>query len=215
MKHLIKKILREQITPEQQRVIDNQKEKMESGRNEIEDRVRVLMLQLSKIPQLDRFKNFYLFHGNPYGYGYTSSGNRDSMRKVSQTIDQIPKLLGGVTNGFDTGQFPWLMVSTFFRNGGYQTDWKDRSKPLDLSPVIVYHVDAMYKEPAVNYGAIWGTVYDADDIDEAEEHFMEDPFKYEDERENQDTDDYGDLDVYEINRSEKIELKFTKGTVGL
>ncbi len=44
---------------------------------------------------------------------------------------------------------------------------------------------------------------------------MEDSFKYEDERENQDTDDYGDLDVYEINRSEKIELKFTKGTVGL
>ena len=27
---------------------------------------------------------------------------------------------------------------------------------------------------------------------------MEDPFKYEDERENQDTDDYGDLEVYEI-----------------
>ena len=43
MKHLIKKILREQITPEQQRVIDNQKEKMESGRNEIEDRVSIDM----------------------------------------------------------------------------------------------------------------------------------------------------------------------------
>ena len=44
---------------------------------------------------------------------------------------------------------------------------------------------------------------------------MEDPFKYEDERENQDTDDYGDLEVYEIARSDKKELEFTKGVVGL
>ena len=202
MKHLIKKILREETD-------------VESGGNEIEDRVRVLMLQLSKIPQLDRLKNFYLFHGNPYGYSWPSSSDREGMRKVSAAIEKLPKLLGGDIRHFETGHFPWLMVNTFFRNGGYQRNWKDRSEPLDLSPVIVYSVDANYKEPAVNYGSIWGTVYDADSEDEAGEHFMEDPFKYEDERENQDTDDYGDLEVYEIERSDKKELEFTKGAVGL
>jgi len=215
VKHLIKKILREQITPEQQRLIDDQKVKMETGGNEIEDRVRVLLLQLSKIPQLDRLKNFYLMHGNPYGYSWPRASDREAMRKMVATIDAIPKLVGGDTRHFETGHFPWLMVSTFFRNGGYQRDWKDRSKPLVLSPVIVYSVDANYKEPAVNYGSIWGTVYDAQSEDEASKHFMEDPFKYEDERENQDTDDYGDLEVYEIESSNATELKFTKGVVGL
>ena len=144
-----------------------------------------------------------------------SDSNRESMRKISNTINGLPKLLGGNIRHFETGQFPWLMVNTFFRNGGYQRDWKDKSKPLDLSPVIVYSVEANYKEPAVNYGVIWGTVYGAESEEEAGEYFMEDPFKYEDERENQDTDDYGDIDVYEIDRSEQVELKFTKGVVGL
>ena len=71
--------------------LQNQRAKMETGGNEIEDRVRVLMLQLSKIPQLDRFKNFYLFHGNPFGWGYTGRGDRDSMRKVGTAIEAIPK----------------------------------------------------------------------------------------------------------------------------
>ena len=216
MKHLIKKILREETDMfNDSPFLRGQRAKMETGGNEIEDRVRVLMLQLSKIRELDRFKNFYLFHGNPFGWGYTGRGDRDSMRKVGETINAIPKLLGGDIKHFDSGQFSWLMVNTFFRNGGYQRDWKDRSEPLDLSPVVVYEVDANYKEPAVNYGSIWGTVYDADSEDEAGEHFLEDPFKYEDERENQDTDDYGDLEVYEIERSDKKELEFTKGVVGL
>jgi hypothetical protein len=216
VKHLIKKILREETDMSNDSpFLRNQRAKMETGGNEIEDRVRVLMLQLSKIPQLDRLKNFYLFHGNPYGYSWPRASDREAMRKMVATIDGIPKLVGGDTRHFETGQFPWLMVNTFFNNGGYQRDWKDKSDPLDLRPIIVYSVDANYKEPAVNYGSIWGTVYDADSENEAGEHFMEDPFKYEDERENQDQDDHGDIEVYEIESSQPVELKFTKGVVGL
>ena len=145
MKHLIKKILREETDMSNDSpFLQNQRAKMETGGNEIEDRVRVLMLQLSKIPQLDRFKNFYLFHGNPFGWGYGGQTGRAGMRKVGDTINAIPKLVGGDIKHFDSGQFSWLMVNTFFRNGGYQRDWKDRSEPLDLSPVVVYEVDANY-----------------------------------------------------------------------
>ena len=50
MKHLIKKILREETDMSNDSpFLQNQRAKMETGGNEIEDRVRVLMLQLSKI----------------------------------------------------------------------------------------------------------------------------------------------------------------------
>jgi len=197
VKHLIKKILRE-----------------ESGGNEIEDRVRVLMSRLSKIPNLEEYINHVISYGNVYGWGNQTT-QTGRMRKTSEVIENLPKLLGGDIRHFDQGEFPWLMIKTFFRNGGYQRDWKDKGDPLDLRPIIVYYVEAEYKEPAVNYGVIWGIVFDADSEGEAGDKMMDDPYKYENDRENQDQDDHGSLDVYEIGKSEEKELKFTKSVVGL
>ena len=99
--------------------------------------------------------------------------------------------------------------------GGIKEDWKDKSDPLDLRPIIVYYVEAEYKEPAVNYGVMWGIVFDADNESEAGEKMLADPYKYESDRENQDQDDHGEMEVYEIGKSDKKELSFSKGVLGI
>ena len=194
MKHLIKKILRE-----------------ETGGNEIEDRVRILMFQLSKIPNLEEYVDWILDHGHNDNF----RDGAPAMKNYTRMIDDIPKLIGGDIRHFDTSHFSWLMTTTFFQNGGYQRDWKDKSKPLDLSPVIVYTVEADFKEPAVNYGVIWGTIWGANSAKEAEDEMMNDPYKWEDDRENHETDDYGETEVYEIRDAQEGKLTFSKGTVGL
>ena len=65
--NLIKKILREETDMSNDSpFLQNQRAKMETDDDKIENGVRVLMLRLSKIPQLDRFKNFYLFGLYPF-----------------------------------------------------------------------------------------------------------------------------------------------------
>ena len=212
VKHLIKKILREEADTDD--FFSDARRRKETGGNEIENRVRILMTRLSKIPKLDQYINYVLEYGNVQGWGYQGS-NKPLMQATSNTIEALPKLLGGDIRHFDEGEFPWLMVKTFFNNGGYQRDWKDKSDPLDLKPIIVYYVEADYKEPAVNYGVMWGIVFDADSEGEAGEKMLADPYKYESDRENQDQDDHGDMEVYEIAKSDKKELSFSKGVLGI
>ena len=189
MKHLIKKILLEEADTDD--FFSDARRRKETGGNEIENRVRI------------------------NGWGYQDALNKTTMQSLDKEIEALPKLLGGDTRHFDDGEFTWLMVKTFFRNGGYQRNWKDRSDPLDLRPIIVYYVEAEYKEPAVNYGVMWGIVFDADNESEAGEKMLADPYKYESDRENQDQDDHGELEVFQIDKSERKELVFNKGVVGL
>jgi len=212
VKHLIKKILREEADTDD--FFSDARRRKETGGNEIENRVRILMSRLSKIPKLDQYINWVNEYGNVNGWGYQDA-LKPTMQNLDKEIEALPKLLGGDTRHFDDGEFAWLMVKTFFNNGGYQRDWKDKSDPLDLRPIIVYYVEAEYKEPAVNYGVMWGIVFDADNESEAGEKFLYDPYKYESDRENQDQDDHGEMEVYEIGKSDKKELVFSKGVLGI
>ena len=117
MKHLIKKILREEADTDD--FFSDARRRKETGGNEIENRVRILMTRLSKIPNLDKYVDYVLEYGNVQGWGYQGS-NKPLMQATSNTIEALPKLLGGDIRHFDDGEFPWLVVKTFFNNGGYQ-----------------------------------------------------------------------------------------------
>ena len=207
MKHLIKKILHEQTLSEAWSP-DNEHTKG------IEPRVRLVMKQLQKIPHLDTFIEAVRKDGFDRGY-YGHSSTLHSIQKIVTTVNQIPKLMGGDIRHFSQNEFVWLAVNTFINNGGYQRDYSDINDPLDLTPITVWEVDAEYKQPYVEYGTIWGTPYGARTKQEAEEMMMDDPYTWEVDREHSDSDDYGDTEVYELGKTSKRELEFSKGTVGL
>ena len=205
MKHLIKKILREasEVDPS---IYDG-------GNNltDLESRVRVIMKSVQKIPNLGKFIEDVKTQGMDRGY----YSNNSWIKHVTQDISSLPRFIGGEIRHSNTGDFVWLVVKTFLNNGGYQRDFSNTDDPLDLSPIIVYEVDAQYKQPLVEYGVIWGVPYGADSKDEAQTMMMDDPFTWEEDRDMNDHDDYGDTEVYDVERVETRELKFTKEFVGL
>ena len=164
------------------------------------------------MPHLEVFVEKIKQEGFDRGY----YGNQGSwIKKVTNDINTIPKLMGGDLRVFDENEFVWLVVNTFLNNGGYQRDFSDTSDPLDLTPITVYDVDAYYKQTMAEYGSMWGVAFGASNESEAGEMFMENPHNWESDREMNDYDDYGDTEVYELNRVESKKLEFSKGSVGL
>ena len=206
VKHLIKKILREGD--------DAFNDSRETGGNEIESRVRDMMRRLQKIPNLEVFVDKVKQEGFHRGYYGSSS---DWVLKITKEIAEIPKLFGGenLGGGEKRNNFVWMAVTTFINNGGYQRDFSDTNDPLDLRPITVYEVDALYSQPMKEYGTTWGITYGASNDQEAGEMYMDHPHTWETDREHDDTDDYGDTDVYEIGKVDDIKLEFTKGILGV
>lgn len=212
MKHLIKKILREEAdTFNDTPFLDNQRKKRETGGDELDHRIRVLMKSVQKIPNLETWMSTL----KSQGYDKFSGQGTQYVRTIMQEIEDLPKWLSGDVRHFGLGEFAWMTVKTFFNNGGYLRDFSDKDDPLDLTPIIVYEVDAAYKQPMAEYGNMWGLPLGAESEDDASKMLMDNPHTWETDREMEETDDWGDTEVYEINRVETKELKFTKGVVGL
>lgn len=204
VKHLIKKILREETESNEGK-----------GQNDImERRVRLFMKQVSKIPKLDKWLESTKNNGMSNSF---SSDNESQWRgNVENIIDGIPKLMGGeIPRRIEHGHFCWMVVNMFFNNGGYNRDFSDTNVPVDLSPITIYFIDSDYKQSMAEYGSLWGYPLGATSTSEAEQMMRDNPYTWEDEREMNDTDDYGELEIYDINRSEEENLIFTKEMVGL
>jgi len=197
VKHLIKKILREEVKD-----------------SNLEDRVRIIMKSVQKMPNLGKFIEVVKTQGINQGY-HQNTPDISWINQVTNDISSLPRFIGGEIRHSNKGDFVWLVVKTFLNNGGYQRDFSNTDDPLDLSPIIVYEVDAQYKQPLVEYGTIWGVPYGAESKDEASKMMMDNPFTWEEDRDMQDHDDYGDTEVYDVERVETRELKFTKEFVGL
>ena len=196
VKHLIKKILREEVD------------------SSFDDRVRLFMRSVQKIPNLEKWLSTVKSEGLDRGYGSNNSPGT-YVRTIIREIEDLSKWLSGDLRHFDLGEFAWMVVNTFKNNGGYGRDFSDKNEPLDLSPIIVYDVEAYYRQPMAEYGSMWGTTFGAANEEEAEQMMIDDHYLWEGDRETNDHDDYGNTEVYEINKVTSKELKFTKGVVGL
>ena len=204
MKHLIKKILREETEP-----IEGK------GQNDLMDRrVRLFMKQVSKIPKLEKWLEST--KNNGLWSNYNGDTERQWRQNVANKIEDLPKLMGGgIPRNIESGHFCWMVINTFFNNGGYGRDFSDTNVPIDLSPIIIYFVDSDYKQSMAEYGSLWGYPLGAASTGEAEQMMRDNPHTWESEREMNDTDDYGEVEIYDVNRSEEETLKFTKEMVGL
>ena len=104
------------------------------------------------------------------------------------------------TKGMGTTEVLYTLLTNFYHNGGL--NW-NKGDEIELVPSYSYAVDVSFEEDVVEYGRLYLDVHTPNQED-AERMALEDPWRFEVDRETDDHDysgDYRDLDISSIDKN--------------
>lgn len=216
MREVIKNILREQDNINSQedydKAVDKAREEREAYRTgpEFERRLRALMSYLQTIGGLDTWIGNVRSDGPPR----MSQGN--NTYQIQETItNDISKIFGGTIGGRNgnTTASIFTLIKTFINNGGYERDFREGE--VTLESVTIYDVDASTTRKTWEHSTSMGVVYGVDSEQEAIDSYTNDPIKWEQDTEHEETE-YGDIiDISNVKIFEKEEYTITPALLGL
>jgi hypothetical protein len=179
---------------------------------EFNKRLIVMLGQMKSMPNLDTWVTNIKEHGIPSSY------YRKEDTVASNSIYRLMGILGGeipekLRRVVGSNEFTYLMIETFFANGGYSRDF--RVGELKLPSINIYDVGVLLRQRLIETRQSFGNVVGAKSKEEAIKMYKENPMSWEQDSEHSDTD-YGDIvDVTNGEVDEEIIIKITPEMLGL
>jgi len=207
MKDLIEKILREQ-TDDMGRT-QSGRDTLDVKTDKFKQKLRVLFTYMTTVGGKQGCRdllNYYERYGHPTSYPFNNSpDNQKEMAVLVGRIEQGLKIVGLVPRNFNHFLL-YTIVVNYLHNGG--SDRKFSEGDIELVPGKMYEVDVAVTETVTEYSTIMCDIYGSNKED-AEDRAKNDPWSHEVDRQTEDSDYHGDIEVEDIADSKLTELNLT------
>jgi len=202
MKELIRNILREQVevgpTDDMGRT-QHGRDVLDTKISKLKEKLRLLFTYMTTVGGSDgctELLEYYENHGPPSQYQFNNSpGNQKEMAALYGRIEQGFKIIG--LNPVSNSMSPFLIYTVlvnYIHNGGSQR--KFSKGDIELVPGKMVDVDVSMKETVTEYFTLMCEAYGGNK-DKVLREVKENPWLYEVDRQTEDHDYHGDMELYD------------------
>lgn len=207
MKDLIRNILREQ-TDDMGRT-QSGRDALDAKTDKLKQKLRVLFTYMTTVGGKQGCRdllNYYERYGHPSNYAFNNApDNQKEMAVLAGKIEQGLKIVGLAPKNFNHFLL-YTIVVNYLHNGGSNRKFSEGD--IELIPGKMYEVDVSVTETVTEYSTIMCDVYGSDK-EYAEDRAKNDPWMYEVDRQTEDSDYHGDIEVEDVSHSKVAELNLT------